>query len=288
MSKSKSYYAYLEGWLSILVNTLLFGLKYWAGIVSGSVALMADAWHTLSDSISSVIVIVGTKMSNKPADDDHPFGHGRNELIASIFIGFLLGIIAFEFGREAIAKLLNHEESNFGTIAIVVTIASILFKEALAQVAFWTARKTGSKTLKADGWHHRTDALSSVIILAGILLGKYFWWIDGVLGIIVAVMIAYTAYKIIMEAIHSILGEVPEEEVIQNIDLISNREAKCNVLVHHVHIHNYINHKELTFHIKLPADMNVDIAHKIATKIERSIREELNMEATIHIEPMEH
>lgn len=283
--RSNNFYSYFEGFLSIFVNILLFALKYWAGIVSGSVALLADAWHTLSDSLSSIIVVIGTKMSDKPADDEHPFGHGRNELIASIFIGFLLGFIAYEFGKEAIAKLLDRESVVFGKLAIIVTIVSIVLKEGLAQIAFWAARKTNSLTLKADAWHHRTDALSSVIILGGIFLGKYFWWIDGVLGIIVAILIVYTAYEIITDAIKSILGEHPEEELIQKMEVISNKEARCNVKLHHVHIHNYIRHKEVTFHIKLPSDMNVDIAHKIATKIENRIRKEMLLEATIHIEP---
>lgn len=285
MTKNRNYYSYLEGWLSIFVNTLLFVLKYWAGIVSGSVALLADAWHTLSDSVSSVIVLVGTKMSNKPADEEHPFGHGRNELIASVFIGFLLGLIAFEFGKEAIQKLIHKDSVQFGTLAIVVTIVSILLKEALAQVAFWTARKSDNKALKADAWHHRTDAISSVIILAGIFVGKYFWWIDSLLGILVALIIAYTAFQIISDAIKSILGETPDAKLVEKIKHISNREAVCDVNVHHIHIHNYIRHKELTFHIRLPQELNVDRAHQISTKIEQALREELHLEATIHIEP---
>jgi cation diffusion facilitator family transporter len=88
MNKQNKNYSLIEGWLSIVVNTLLFGLKYWAGIVTGSVALIADAWHTLSDSISSVVVIISSKISNKPADKEHPFGHGRADLVSSIIIGF--------------------------------------------------------------------------------------------------------------------------------------------------------------------------------------------------------
>ncbi|HKL30993.1 MAG TPA: cation diffusion facilitator family transporter, partial [Tangfeifania sp.] len=94
---AKDKYIAREGWLSIFGNVFLFGLKYWAGISTGSLALIADAWHTLSDSVSSVIVLIGGKISRKPADDDHPFGHGRAEHIASVIIGVLLAIIAFDF-----------------------------------------------------------------------------------------------------------------------------------------------------------------------------------------------
>ena len=185
IDQSKKYIRQ-EGWISIILNLVLFGLKYWAGIVTGSLALIADAWHTLTDSISSVIVLIGGKISRKPADDDHPFGHGRAEHISAIIIGVLLAIIAFDFVIGAIEKFRTHEQTHYGTIAIVVTIVSIVLKEALAQYAFWAGRKINSSILRADGWHHRTDALSSVVILIGIIIGSQFWWTDAVLSFIVA------------------------------------------------------------------------------------------------------
>ena len=190
---------YLEGIVSIIVNTLLFGLKLWAGIVSNSIALVADAWHTLSDSASSVIVIAGTKLSSKKADKEHPFGHGRWEHIAAMFIGFLLVIIAWAFIKDSIIQYKARESANFGLIAIIVTIVSILVKEGLAQYAFYLSRKSENASVKADGWHHRTDALSSVIVLAGIMLRNYLWWIDSALGIIISLMLFFAAYEIIRE-----------------------------------------------------------------------------------------
>ncbi|MDD2200381.1 MAG: cation diffusion facilitator family transporter, partial [Bacteroidales bacterium] len=133
---------YLEGIISVIVNSVLFALKFWAGIVTGSIALTADAWHTLSDSLSSIIVIAAVKLSSKKPDSEHPFGHGRWEQIAALFIAFLLGIIAFDFLRDSIIQLKSHESIEFGTIAIVVTIISIIAKEALAQYAFYIYRKT--------------------------------------------------------------------------------------------------------------------------------------------------
>lgn len=197
--------AYLQGWISIIVNGLLFILKYWAGFVTGSLALMADAWHTLSDSLSSIIVVIGTKISNKPPDKEHPFGHGRAELIAAIIIGVILGLIGFEFARDSIARLANHGSVVFGKFAIWVTVISIVVNECLAQFSFWAGRTTGNPALKADGWHHRSDAISSLIILVGIFAGSYFWWIDGVLGLIVSLLIFYAAYEIIKEGTDPLL-----------------------------------------------------------------------------------
>lgn len=283
MNKNKA--AYTEGLVSILVNTSLFGLKLWAGIVSGSIALTADAWHTLSDSLSSLIVILGTRLSSKKPDKDHPFGHGRWEQVAAIFIGVLLSLIAYDFLKESIIQFQNEKAANFGMIAIVVTMISIISKEALAQYAFNIARKTDNLSVKADGWHHRTDALSSLMVLIGIFFTNYFWWIDSVLGIIIAIMLFYAAYEIIKSAINKLLGEQPNDELIEKIEEIIRSLYPENVYPHHFHIHNYISSQELTFHIKVDNTMNIMKAHEIATNIETKINQELNIISTIHIEP---
>ncbi|PLX15485.1 MAG: cation transporter [Salinivirgaceae bacterium] len=278
---------YIEGFVSIIVNTALFGLKLWAGIVSGSIALTADAWHTLSDSVSSVIVIFGVKLSSKEPDKNHPFGHGRWEQIAAIFIAFLLGLIAYDFLKDSILHFQNKESANFGTLAIVVTIASIVMKEGLAQFAFYIGKKTGNLSVKADGWHHRTDALSSVVVLIGIFFTDKFWWIDSLLGAIIAIMLFYTAYEIIKGAISKILGEKPSDELVGKIKKIIDDQHHEDVYPHHFHIHNYVRYQELTFHIKLDGSMDVTNAHSIATRIEKCIKDELNITATIHVEPLE-
>ncbi|HKK82037.1 MAG TPA: cation diffusion facilitator family transporter, partial [Prolixibacteraceae bacterium] len=206
-----------EGWLSIIVNVFLFGVKYWAGVVSGSLALIADAWHTLSDSISSVFVLFSSRFSHKEADKEHPFGHGRFELVASIFIGVLLVAIAFSFIREGIEKFMDKGSADYGWIAIIATVLSVLMKEGLAQFAFWGHRRTESDILRADGWHHRSDALSSIVILIGIFIGRYVWWIDSALSVVVAFFLFYTAYDIIKSSISVIIGERATPEFEQKV-----------------------------------------------------------------------
>jgi len=282
----KNKYIIREGWISIVVNILLFGLKYWAGIVTGSLALIADAWHTLTDSISSVIVLIGGKISRKPADNDHPFGHGRAEHIAAMIIGVLLAIVAFDFILSAVEKFGTREKTVFGTIAWVVTIVSILLKEALAQYAFWAAKKTDSSILKADAWHHRTDALSSVVILIGIAVGRYFWWTDAVLGFIVAIMIGWASYEILSKEITSLLGESPSDELLIAIREKAQKDCKIPLHLHHIHLHNYGNHTEMSCHIKLPPDMSLEEAHSVCTKIENGIKKEFGYIATVHPEPI--
>lgn len=285
--EDKNKYIIREGWISIFANIVLFGLKYWAGIVTGSIALIADAWHTLTDSVSSVIVLIGGKIANKPADNDHPFGHGRAEHIAAIIIGVLLALVAFDFVLGAIDKFETREKTVFGTVAWVVTIISIFVKEGMAQYAFWAAKKSNSSILKADGWHHRTDALSSVIILIGIAIGKYFWWMDAVLGFIVAIMIGYASFEILSKEIKSLLGESPSDSLLLDIRETAQRTCSQPLHLHHIHIHSYGNHTEMSCHIKLPPHTRLDEAHEICTNIESAIKERFGFISTIHPEPVE-
>jgi cation diffusion facilitator family transporter len=284
MGKTKA--GYREGIVSIIVNTALFGVKMWAGIITGSIALAADAWHTLSDSISSVIVVAAVKLSSKKADKEHPFGHGRWEQIASLFIAVILGIIAYDFLKNSILQFSEKERALFGAPALIVTLVSIAVKEGLAQYAFYIGRKTGSPSVRADGWHHRTDALSSVVVLAGIVFAKQFWWIDSVLGIIIALMLFYATFAIMRESITKLLGEEPGQDLIGRIGAEIKKAYPDDLRIHHVHLHNYVLHQELTLHIRLDKNLSIERGHQIATLIEDLIREKFNMAATIHVEPL--
>ena len=277
---------YRVGLVSVILNLLLFVLKYYAGIASASLALIADAWHTLSDSLTSLVVILGIKLSSKKPDKEHPFGHGRWEQISALIIAILLALVGVEFMKDAIAKLRGHEAADFGWLAYLATVASIVLKEGLARYAFYIARKTGNAAVKADGWHHRSDALSSLMVLAGLFLSPYFWWIDSVLGMLISFMLFYAAYGIIREAVNKILGEEPSEEVIGKVEQIVKAEMGNVAYPHHYHIHHYGDHIEFTFHIKVPGEETVEEAHRKATLIEMQIKTELKIDATIHIEPL--
>jgi len=278
-----------EGVVSIVVNAILFGIKFWAGIVTGSIAIVADAWHTLSDSLTSILVVFSVKLSSKKADKEHPFGHGRWEYISPIFIAFVLAIIAYDFFINSIEKFNNRESVVFGTLAIAVTIVSIVIKELLAQYAFYIARKTDNITVKADGWHHRSDSLSSFVVLIGIIVARFvnnFWWMDSVLGIFCALAIFYAAVKIAKDSITKLLGEEPQQELIDKITEEVKKIYKNDLEIHHFHLHNYVTQKELTLHIRLDKNMTIEEGHKIASVIEKMIKEKFNIAATIHIDPI--
>ena len=290
MSREKAQI--LAGTASIAVNTILFAAKLWAGVVTGSIALMADAWHTMSDSITSVFMIPAAKLASKKPDKEHPFGHGRWELIASVLMAFVLGFIALEFFLGSIEKFRAGESEGvvFGTLALVITIASIVIKEALAQYEFYLGRKYNNPVITADAWHSRTDSLSSVIILLGIIITKIWsglWWMDSVLGLICALVIFYAAFEIMKEVVTKILGEEPKQDFIDSLNDEIKKIHDDDLKLHHIHIHNYITHKELTLHIRLDKDMSIKEGHDIATVIEDMIEEKFNMAATIHVEPLE-
>jgi cation diffusion facilitator family transporter len=278
--------ALTEGLVSVVGNIVLFGLKLWVGIITGSVALTADAWHTLTDSISSAIVIISSWASNRPADENHPFGHGRTDLVCSVIIGVLLAIIGVEFVMKSIEQLKVGEQVVFGRIAIMVTVLSIVVKELMAQFAFWAGRQTNNPILKADGWHHRTDALSSVVVLIGILFSGLFWWIDGVLGILVAIMIFYASFEILRDSIDRLIGEQPDQELLERVTGLIG-ELGLDVDAHHFHLHRYGDHIELTFHIGMAKNLTLEEAHDQTHLIENSLREQMDIEATIHMEPQQ-
>ncbi len=283
--KSKKTIAYIEAVSSILLNIVLFGFKFWIGIISSSVAIIADAWHTLSDSFSSIILLFGIKIANKPADKEHPFGHGRAEIIATVIIGIILAIVGCNFLIASIRKFYSHQAASFGNSAIIITAISVVVKELMARFAIWGGKKTGSKLLIADGWHHRTDSFSSLVILFGIFLGKFYWWADSFLGLIMSLLIFHAAFEILKDSVSTFIGEKPDKELIDKLVKLVKSRIDIPVHLHHLHIHYYGDHKEITFHIELSPKMNLEEAHKIADEMEILIRSELKIESTIHIEP---
>ena len=281
----------VAGTASVVVNTILFAAKLWAGTVTGSIALMADAWHTLSDSLTSIFMIPAAKLAARKPDREHPFGHGRWELIASILMAFVLGGIALEFFTGSIERFQNRESGEItGTLALVITIVSIVIKEALAQYEFYLGRKYKNPVITADAWHSRTDSIGSVAILIGIIVARLvpgLWWMDSVLGLICALVIFYAAFSIMKEVVTKILGEEPNQEFISTLTDEVKKIYKKDMKIHHIHLHNYISHKELTLHIRLDKNMTVEQGHKIASKLEIMIKEKFDMDATIHIEPLQ-
>lgn len=279
-----------EGHIAIWGNVALAAFKFFVGFSTGSLAVLADAWHTLSDSLSSIVLLIGLKISEKPADAEHPFGHGRAELIASVVIGMMLAAVGFEFARGGVEKIIERQAAEFGALGYAAMIVTVVVKETMAQYAFWIARRTGLSSLRADGYHHRSDSLSSLIVLAGMVasnvFGEKLWWMDGALGAFVGLMLLRVAWTVLRDAGNKLLGEAVPAETEEKIREIALRVSGSDELdVHHFHLHSYGEHREITFHIRLAPETTLLDAHRLGTEIERAVARELGIDATIHIEP---
>jgi cation diffusion facilitator family transporter len=277
---------FIEGWLSVGINILLFVLKYWIGVKANSVAMKADAWHTLSDTFTSLVVLFGFWISRRKPDEQHPFGHGRAEAIGAVIIGTLLFIVGATFFKESINRLIVRQGLIFSSLAIIIFLVSMVIKEGLASFSIWAGKKIDSQSLIADGWHHRSDAVASGLIVIGTVLGRYFWWIDGVAGILVSLLIFYATYDILKVAASTLIGERPDKSLKEKLLTVIHQVAPAVTDIHHLHVHKYGDTIELTFHIYFPEQIKLKEAHDIATTIEDAIKQELKMEATIHFEPL--
>ncbi len=286
MFSTRKSLGYFVAGLSIAINIILFAGKYWVGITFQSIAIQADAWHSLSDTLTSIIVILGFWISAKPPDKQHPFGHGRAEEIGTLIIGTLLAVVAVTFFTQAIERLLQGESATFGDIAIIVLLFSVIIKEALAQYAFRIGKKINSSSIIADGWHHRSDAITSGLIALGALIGTRYWWIDGVMALGVSFLIGYVTFDILKKSIGSMLGEAPDRNLDKKIKEIITHNFPQVSNVHHLCVHRYGDHVEVTLHIMLPAHMNLDEAHHISASIEDELRTKCQIEPTVHIDPI--
>lgn len=284
-ARDKKMAGYLEGSISIAVNSALFALKYYYGVAFNSIAIVADSFHTLSDSLTSVVLILSFLIAYRPADAKHPFGYGRVESVATIVIGSILVAVGVEIAHESYEKLISRESLVFDWILISILASSALVKEMLALWAFRLGRKYGSVSIRADAWHHRSDALVTALLTVAILLGSNLWWLDSALGFALSSLIVYVGVSIVHEKAIELLGRAPTSEELRRVKEVVHKISPLVQDVHQVRMHSYGEHVEITLHVRLPPKITVLEAHDIATKIENKIKEELEWNATVHVEP---
>lgn len=279
--------AYIEGFVSILVNTGLFFVKYIAGSAFNSIAVIADAFHTLSDSLTSAVLVIGYRVADRPADREHPFGHGRAETVGGLVIGVLLFVVAYNFALSSYEKLVSGSSLEYSDLLVLVLAVSTLAKAGLSLWAYRLGDKLESRPIVADAWHHVSDSIAACLLGLAIYFGRALWWLDAVLGIAVSVIIFLTAMRITYEAATELLGKAP---TIVELDRLMEAVKESHPLAgraHHVHFHKYGNHIEVTLHIKLPGETTLKEAHEVATAVENEVRSKLGYEVTVHVEPGE-
>ena len=206
-------------WVSLVGNAAIAIGKLILALLTGSIALMADAFHTASDIVTSVVVMVGLRVGRQPADRRHPYGHGRAETIAALIVGVLLAVAGIEFFMRSLRRLsvtgeavFGREISEFGLwVVVAIVLVTALAKELMARYAIRVGRDIGSPALMADAWHHRTDALSSLLVAASLGAAQYgYYRADAAVGLGVSVLIIYTAWTFIQKAWSKLLGEAPK------------------------------------------------------------------------------
>ena len=275
-----------QGWISIIVNGLMFFLKLSIGLIIGSISVIADAFHTLTDVISSGIVIWGFNEAKKPADKDHPYGHGRAEYVATLVIAILLIVAGIEFIESSIERIVNPTIVEHQWWMIISIIITIFIKIIVALYAEFLSSKIASSTLHADAWHHQADAISSFLVAFAMILGKYgYSQVDGWIGLIVAMFIMWSGFVIAKAAVDDLIGKPPTIEEINDIRQLS-QNVKGVMGVHDIAVHSYGKDKFASIHIEIDADENQMEAHNISEKVEKILNRKLGVSPTVHVDPV--
>jgi cation diffusion facilitator family transporter len=276
-----------QGWVSVLVNTILFILKMTIGILVGAVSVIADAVHTLSDVISSAVVIWGFKQTEKPADVEHPYGHGRAEYIATLIVAVLLCVAGIEFIEASIERIRNPQLVSSAWWMIIVLSATVILKEFTAQYAEFLSSKIASGTLHADAWHHRTDALSSLLVVGALIAGKYgYSAVDGWAGLGVALFLICTGIEIAKDAVDDLIGKPPTSEDIESIrQIVMSVDGVLGA--HDITIHSYGHDKFASVHVEIDAERSTAAAHDISEEVEDKLEQALGVEPTVHMDPVQ-
>jgi cation diffusion facilitator family transporter len=274
------------GYLSIAINLFLFIIKLILGSISNSISIISDAFHTLTDTITSILVVFSFKISAKPSDPEHPFGHGRVEQITAIVMATLLGVTAFELLKTSIDRLFTPSKIEASFTIAAIMFATVLIKEGLAHYTKKYAEELKSDTLSADAWHHRSDAISTLIVIASIIIARFgYFFFDTIAGILIALYILYTAYIIVKKPIDHILGTPTPTDITLKIKNIgASIEQVLNL--HDIIYHDYGAIKLVSLHIEVDENMPLNQAHQVAENVTHLIKENLEMYATVHVDPM--
>ena len=284
----RAKYGYLEAAVSIIGNILLFLIKLLLGLFINSIALIADGVHSLSDVSTSGVVIFGFRIAKKKPDKDHPFGHGRAEYIATLIIAIILILVGLGFIQQSIERIINIESISHQEYAIIITVIvlfSAVFKELMARYSTAISKKINSDVLKADAWHHRSDAISSIGVAIGILGARFgFPILDPIFGIFVAVIIIYVGIDLMRKSSNFLLGTKIEKETTRDIKEII-KETKYAEGIHKIFLHDYGTNKVITLHVEIDPKLSIEKAHSIADIIEQKIQEKINCTTVIHLEP---
>ncbi len=284
---TRRIYGIICGGLGIFLNLILFAAKFLAGSISGSIAITADAFNNLSDSGSSLISIIGFKLSGKKPDKDHPFGHGRFEYISGLIVSMLILLMGFELAKGSIQNIIEPQPLEFSMVAVIILILSIMIKLYMALYNYRIGKKIESPPVTSNGIDSLSDSVSTFAVLIALLIFKFFEInLDAYFGLIVSIFILIAGFKAAKDTINPLLGQPPTKEFVDCIakTVLSHKDI-CGI--HDLVVHNYgPGRVMISLHAEIPSDMDILAAHDLIDNIEIELSDGLNCEAVIHMDPI--
>ena len=284
----RTRYGMLASVVGIFCNVLLFSVKLTIGLILSSLAVTADAFNNLSDAASSIISFIGVKMAGKPADAEHPFGHGRIEYIAALIVSFLVIEVGFTFFKSSISKILHPEEISFDLVPFVILILSILIKLWMAFFNNKLGKRIDSKVMLATAADSLGDVITTSATVLSIIICHFTSInVDAIAGLIVSAIVIWSGISIAKDTLEPLIGERVPAELYQKItDIVESYDGIVGT--HDLIVHNYgPNRSMATIHAEVPNDINIEVSHEIIDKIERDVKKDLNILLVIHMDPVE-
>ena len=286
--KKRERYGIVSGIVGIICNIILSVSKFFIGVLSNSVSIMADGINNLSDASSNIVTILGAKLANKPVDAEHPFGHGRMEYISALVVAFLIFLMGFELGKSSIEKIINPQEVTFSIVSLVVLILSIVVKLWLAGFNDKIFKKTNNVNAKAVKQDSLNDCLATFAAIIALLISSFtdFIYADGIIGLIVAFVVVLAGIDIIKDIVGNLLGKAPDPELVKSIEELMLKE-KWIYGVHDLIIHDYGPGRIIaSAHAEVPCDADILEVHEVIDRVEKEINSKLNIVICIHMDPI--
>ncbi len=280
-------YGMLCGTMGILFNLLLFAGKFFAGYLSRSIAITADAFNNLSDAGSSIITLIGFKMAGQKPDEDHPFGHGRIEYVSGLLVSMIILYMAIELIQSSIMKIITPEELDFSPVVAGILIVSVLVKGYMALYNRKIGDKINSSAMKATAMDSFSDTLATTVVLISTIISHYTGFIiDGYCGVLVGFFILYAGINAAKETVSPLLGQAPDPDFVQEInDIVMSYEGVIGI--HDLIVHNYGPGRILiSLHAEVPSDGDLLTMHDMIDLIEHKLRDTLHCSAVIHMDPV--
>lgn len=285
--KVRQKYGMLGGAVGIICNILLFLSKFIAGLLTSSISITADSFNNLSDAGSSIVTLVGFKLAGAPADNEHPFGHGRIEYISGLIVSMVIMLVGLELVKTSVEKIINADDITFSTISLIILLASILVKLWLGLFNKNLGKRINSATMKATAMDSISDVVATSSVVIGMLFYKFTGYnIDGFIGILVALFIIYTGIQTAKDTLNPLLGEAPDKEFVHEVENFVLQFPNI-VGVHDLIVHNYgPGRRIISLHAEVPSKIDILKIHDIIDNIERKLNVKFDCESVIHMDPI--